>query len=166
MLATPTPPTISATAPRPRNRPVSALCAWARAISAADGWLTSTSDHGVIVSKPAKPGKGRCVVCVVHIKGRAHQGGTTGTGPVTAGAPGSGTVTTGPGTVTTGSGPVTTGSGSGTVTTSSGSGTVTTGSGSGTVTIGSGSGTITISQGGTPPVGVCPAPPGKPRPRH
>ena len=42
MFATPTPPTSSATAPRPRNSPVSALFAAARASSAADGWLTST----------------------------------------------------------------------------------------------------------------------------
>jgi hypothetical protein len=99
---------------------------------------TSTSSSGGVVVtksvKPGKPGTRKCVVCIVKIKGHG------GTGPVTKG--GSGTVTTG-------------GSGSGTVTTGS--------SGSGTVTIGSGKGGgVTIGKGGS--VGVCPAPPGKPRP--
>jgi hypothetical protein len=122
----------------------------------------SQSGGGVIVTQPAKPGRGHCVVCVVQIKG-----GGSGTGPVTTGTPGSGTVTTG-----SGSGPVTTtGSGSGTISSGSGpvttigSGSGTTGSGSGTVTINQG-GRITISHGGLPPVGVCPAPPGAPRPLH
>ena len=43
MLATPTAPTSSETAPRPRKRPLSAPWASARAVSAAEGWLTSTS---------------------------------------------------------------------------------------------------------------------------
>ena len=43
VLAIPMPPTSSATAPRPRNRPVSALSACARAASASEGRLTSTS---------------------------------------------------------------------------------------------------------------------------
>ncbi len=40
MLATPTAPTRSETAPRPRKRLLSAPCASARAVSASDGWLT------------------------------------------------------------------------------------------------------------------------------
>ncbi len=43
MLATPTAPTSSATAPSPRNRPLKAPWASARAVSVAEGWLTSTS---------------------------------------------------------------------------------------------------------------------------
>ena len=43
MLATPTAPTRSETAPRPRKRLLSAPWASARAVSAAEGWLTSTS---------------------------------------------------------------------------------------------------------------------------
>ena len=52
MFATPTAPTRSETAPRPRKRPLSAPCASARATSAADGWLTSTSfgDSGLAVA--------------------------------------------------------------------------------------------------------------------
>ena len=43
MLATPTAPTSRATAPRPRNRPLSALLASAWATRAEEGWLTLTS---------------------------------------------------------------------------------------------------------------------------
>ena len=43
MFATPTAPTSSATAPSPRNRPLNAPCASARAVSVAEGWLTLTS---------------------------------------------------------------------------------------------------------------------------
>ena len=43
VLAMPIPPTSSATAPRPRNSPVSAESAAARAASASDGRLTWTS---------------------------------------------------------------------------------------------------------------------------
>ena len=43
MFATPTAPTSSATAPSPRNRPLNAPWASARAVSVADGWLTFTS---------------------------------------------------------------------------------------------------------------------------
>ena len=43
MFATPTAPTSSETAPNPRNSPFSALCASARAVSAADGCETFTS---------------------------------------------------------------------------------------------------------------------------
>ena len=43
MLATPTAPISSATAPSPRNRPFSALWASARAVRVSDGWLTLTS---------------------------------------------------------------------------------------------------------------------------
>lgn len=43
MLATPTPPTSWATAPRPRNRLFRAFCASAWAVRAADGWLTVTT---------------------------------------------------------------------------------------------------------------------------
>ena len=42
MLATPMAPTSSATAPRPRNRVSSAPLASAWAVSASDGWETST----------------------------------------------------------------------------------------------------------------------------
>src|SRR5215475_5036871 len=42
MLATPTAPTSSATAPRPRNRVSSASLASAWAVSAAEGWETPT----------------------------------------------------------------------------------------------------------------------------
>src|SRR6266566_3600654 len=44
MLATPTVPTSSATAPRPRNRVSNAPLASAWAVSAAEGWETSTSE--------------------------------------------------------------------------------------------------------------------------
>gem|GEM_PF-4392594 len=52
MLATPIAPTSSETAPSPRNRPLNALCALARASSAADGLLTFTSpgDSGFAVA--------------------------------------------------------------------------------------------------------------------
>ena len=43
MFATPTAPTSSATAPSPRNRPLKAPWASARAVSVAEGWLTLTS---------------------------------------------------------------------------------------------------------------------------
>ena len=43
MFATPTAPTSSATAPSPRNRPLNAPWASARAVSVAEGWLTLTS---------------------------------------------------------------------------------------------------------------------------
>src|SRR4029453_17906804 len=43
MLPTPTAPTSNETAPRPRKRLLSALWAAARAVRAAEGWLTSTS---------------------------------------------------------------------------------------------------------------------------
>jgi hypothetical protein len=43
MLATPTAPTRRETAPRPRKRLLSAPCAAARAVRAAEGWLTLTS---------------------------------------------------------------------------------------------------------------------------
>ena len=43
MFATPTAPTSSETAPRPRKRLLSAPCASARAVRAAEGWLTATS---------------------------------------------------------------------------------------------------------------------------
>ena len=42
MLATPTPPTSNAMAPRPRKSPVKALWASARATKASDGRLTFT----------------------------------------------------------------------------------------------------------------------------
>ena len=42
MLATPTAPTSRATAPRPRNRTLNAAWASAWAVSAAEGWETST----------------------------------------------------------------------------------------------------------------------------
>src|SRR5260370_8999231 len=41
MVATPNAPTSRATAPRPRYRPLSADAASARAVRAADGWLTA-----------------------------------------------------------------------------------------------------------------------------
>lgn len=57
MLATPTAPTSSATTPSPRNRLSNAPSAAARAVSASDGWLTSTSagasGFAVCASTPA-----------------------------------------------------------------------------------------------------------------
>ena len=64
MFATPTAPTSSATAPRPRNRPVERALRRRRApSSASDGWLTSTSrvlgvgGRGEHATAPPRPGR-------------------------------------------------------------------------------------------------------------
>src|SRR5262249_48233370 len=63
MLATPTAPTTSETAPRPRKRLLSAPWGSARAVRAADGWLTFTSlgASGSAVASREGRTAGRCL---------------------------------------------------------------------------------------------------------